>query len=158
MDYRVTREIPVPTMLFLPWVWTDEPRTEKPLLFASRFDGTGLRQGWRLLTGGIRLYFAVLRAPGALGASVRAHPLSGRYYTLSLWKDEKSLLAFAHGPAHRKAVTSLAELGRARGVLASRLADPRRPTWQGTLRWLGSLEVAPYRHQDEPPAAGPGRG
>lgn len=144
----------MPTMLLLPWAWTNAPRPENPLLFASRFDGTGFRQGWRLSTGGIRLYLAVLRAPGALGVSVRAHPLRGRYYTLSLWKDEESLLAFAHGPAHMKAVAGMGEFGRARGVLASRPAGPRRPTWPDTLRWLGSLEVGPYRHQQEVPAGG----
>ena len=118
--------MPVPTMLVLPWRRTDEPRPENALLFASRFDSTGLRQGWRLFTGGIRLRRAVLRAPGALGVSVRAHPFRGRYYTLSLWKDEESLLAFAHSPVHRNAVASMAGLGLTRGVLASRAAGPRQ--------------------------------
>ena len=45
--------MPVPTMLLLPWQRTVEPRPENALLFASRFDSTGLRQGWRLFTGGI---------------------------------------------------------------------------------------------------------
>jgi len=147
------------TMLVLPWRRTDEPRPEKALLFASRFHSTGLSQGWRLFTGGIRLRHAVLRAPGALGVSVRAHPLSGRYYTLSLWKDQESLLAFAHNPAHRNAAASIAGPGPARGVLASRDADPQhRPTWRDTLHWLAALDPGPYRHhpsQPDPAAPAP---
>jgi hypothetical protein len=139
----------MPTMLALPWRRTDEPRPEVALLFASRFDGAGLRQGWRLFTGGIRLSQAVLRAPGALGVSVHADPFRGRYYTLSLWKDEESLLAFARDRAHGDAVASMAELGPARGVLASRPADPQRPTWPDTLRWLATLEAGPYRHYQQ---------
>jgi hypothetical protein len=136
------------TMLVLPWLRTDEPLPEKAVLFGSRFDSTGLRQRWRLFTGGIRLRRAVGRAPGALGVSVRAHPFSGRYYTMSLWKDQKSLLAFAHDPAHRDAIAGIAELGPAAGVLVSRDADPaQRPTWRDTTRWLAALEAGPYRHQ-----------
>jgi len=141
----------MPTMLALPWMWTGQPRPENALLFASRFDSTGIRQGWRLLTGGIRLYIAALLAPGALGVSVRAHPVSGHYYTLSMWKDEQSLLAFAHGLAHTEAMARMAELGPARGVLASRNADPRqRPAWPETTRWLATLEPGRYRYEGSP--------
>jgi hypothetical protein len=138
-------------MLVLPWQRTKEPRPANALLFASRFDGTGLRQGWRLFAGGIRLRGAVLRAPGALGVSVRAHPVSGRYYTVSLWKDQESLLAFARSPAHRNAVASMTALGPARGVLVSRDAQPRqRPAWPDTMRWLAAQHPGPYRHLRQP--------
>jgi len=142
----------MPTLLMLPWQWTGQPRPENAMLFASRFDSTGIRQGWRLFTGGIRLYSTVLRAPGALGVSVRGYPVSGRYYSLSLWKDQQSLLAFAHDPAHTRAVASMAELGPARGVLASRNADPRqRPAWQDNIRWLATLDpVGRYQHHPGP--------
>jgi heme-degrading monooxygenase HmoA len=136
----------MPTMLVLPWRRTAEPRPEHALLFASRFDSSGLRQGWRLFIGGVRLRRAVLRAPGALGVSLLARPLSGHYYTLSLWRDEESLLAFAHDRAHQDAVASMTELGPPRGVLASRPADPHRPSWPAILRWLATMEDGPYRH------------
>jgi hypothetical protein len=144
----------MPTMFVLPWRWTGEPRTGQALMFVSRFDGAGLRQGWRLFTGGVRLRRAVLHAPGALGVSVRAHPFQGRYYTLSLWRDEESLLAFARSGAHRHAVRRMTELGPADGVLVSRDADPRqRPTWRDARRWLATLDPGPYRHQPWPAAA-----
>jgi hypothetical protein len=143
----------MPTMLVLPWRRTNAPWPENALLFASRFDSIGLRQGWRLFTGGIRLRRAVLRAPGALAVSLRANPFSGRYYTVSLWKDQESLLAFAHDFAHQNAVAGMAEFGPARGVLVSRDAHPRqRPTWRDTTRWLAALDPGPYRHQHQPAA------
>jgi len=146
----------MPTLLALPWQWTGQPQPENGLLFASRFDSTGIRQGWRLLTGGIRLYIAVLRAPGALGVSVRGHPVSGRYYTMSLWKDQESLLAFAHDPAHSAAVAGMLELGPARGVRASREAEPRqRPSWADTTRWLATLDRGSYQHLGGPARPGP---
>lgn len=143
----------MPTMLVLPWRWSGAPRTPEALVFASRFDGTGFRRGWRLLIGGVRLRRAVLGAPGALGVSVRAHPIQGRYYTLSMWRDQESLMAFAHGPAHRSAVRTVAELGTVQGVLVSRDADPqKRPTWRDTKHWLRPLRNGPYRHNPQPAA------
>jgi hypothetical protein len=148
----------MPTMLVLPWRWSGAPRPQKALVFASRFDGAGFRQGWRLFTGGILLQRAVLAAPGALGVSLCAHPFQGRYYTLSLWRDEASLMAFARGPAHRRAVRGVAGLGPVQGVLVSRDADPQqRPTWRDTTRWLTALDTGPYRHQPQPAAGGAGR-
>jgi hypothetical protein len=145
----------MPTMLVLPWRWSGAPRPSNALVFASRFDGTGLRRGWRLLIGGMRLRRAALDAPGALGVSVLAHPIQGRYYTLSMWRDQESLMAFAHGSAHQRAVRGVAELGPVRGVLVSQDADPRqRPTWRDTIRWLTALDAGPYRHQPQPAAAG----
>lgn len=144
------------TLLLLPWQRTGEPPVDKALAFGSRFDGTGLRRAWLLITGGVRLYFAVLRAPGALGASLYAQPLRGHYYTVSLWRDRESLLAFARSVAHQRAVRGLAELGPVRGVLISRDADPRqRPTWRDTTRWLAALDPGPYRHQPSPAGSGP---
>jgi hypothetical protein len=141
----------MPTMLVLPWRWSGAPRTHEALVFASRFDGTGFRRGWRLLIGGVRLYRAVPGAPGALGVSVRAHPIQGRYYTLSMWRDQESLMAFARSPAHRRAVRGVAELGPVQGILVSRDADPRqRPTWRDTSHWLTPLGTGPYRHNPQP--------
>jgi hypothetical protein len=147
----------MPTMLVLPWRWSGGPRPAKALVFASRFDGGGFRRGWRLLIGGVMLSRAVLRAPGALGVSVRAYPIQGRYYTLSMWRDQETLMAFAHGPAHRRAVRGVAELGPVQGILVSRDADPRqRPTWRATMRWVTALDTGPYRHQPQPVPAGSG--
>jgi len=135
----------VPTIFTLPWRWTEQARPVSTVVFASRFDSTGLRAGWRLFVGGIRLGDAVLRSPGALGVSVRAHPLKSRYYSMSMWEDEASLLAFAHSADHQAAVRHLTELGTVAGVLLSYESDAQRPRWRETLRWLATAEPGPYR-------------
>jgi len=134
-------------MFTLPWRWTGRARLESSLVFASRFDGAGLRAGWRLFVGGVRLRRAVLRSPGAIGVSVRAHPLKGRYYTVSMWDDEASLLAFAHSAYHQAAVRRLTEVGTVAGILVSRQAEARRPRWRETLTWLAAAEPGPYRRE-----------
>lgn len=140
----------MPTMFTLPWRWTPRPRPAQVVVFASRFDDTGPRAGWRLFWGGIRLRRVVLRSPGALGVSLRAHPLKGRYYTLSMWDDEAALLKFARDDAHRSAVQSITEIGPVQGVLLSCKADNRRPRWTETLRWIDGSEPGPYRKDDAP--------
>jgi hypothetical protein len=145
----------VPTMFTLPWRWTGKNRPEPTVVFASRFDGAGLRARWRLFVGGIRLRRAVRRSPGALGVSLRAHPFKGVFYTLSMWEDEASLLAFAGGADHQAAVRQVGGLGPVQGILLSRPADGGRPRWKDTLRWLADAEPGPY-HRDAPLPQTPG--
>ncbi len=135
----------MPTMFTLPWRWTEQARPESTVVFASRFDGAGLQAGWRLFVGGIRLRRAVLRSPGALGVGLRAHPLKGRYYTVSMWDNETGLLAFAHSADHQTAVRHITELGTVAGILLSREGDARRPRWNETIRWLATAQPGPYR-------------
>jgi hypothetical protein len=138
------------TLLVLPWQRTREPIPEHPLLFASRFDATGPRPAWHLFTQGLALRQVVLRSPGALGVSVRAHPFRGHYFTLSLWRDEQSLLAFARSPAHREAVRRMTNLGPVRGVLVSQPIGRRgRPNWRAITGWLATTEPGSYRRQAE---------
>lgn len=82
-----------------------------------------------------------------MGVTLMAHPMRGTYYTLSMWRDEESLLAFAHGAAHGEAVRRLASLGPVQGILVSRDAGTeRRPRWRETKRWLAALSPGPYHH------------
>lgn len=135
----------MPTLVTLPWSWTRQPRPAEAVIFTSRFDAVGLRARWQLLVGGLRLRRAVLDSPGALGFSLRVHPLRGHFHTLSMWTDEQSLLAFAHGSAHRAVVRRIAQVSPVRGVLVSRPVDPRqRPTWRSTLRWVTGAQPGPY--------------
>lgn len=135
----------MPTMFTLPWRWTKAARPERTVVFASRFDAKGLKARWVLFTAGIGLCRAVLASPGALGVSLRAHPIAGRYYTLSMWEDEASLLAFAHGADHREAVRRITELGPVSGILISREDHGARPRWNDILRWVASAEPGSYR-------------
>jgi heme-degrading monooxygenase HmoA len=72
-----------------------------------------------LLWSGLQLRRAVLHSSGAVGVALRAHVIAGRYYTVSTWVDEESLLAFARSEQHRAAVESIRQAGTPDGVLIS---------------------------------------
>lgn len=138
------------TMLTLPWRWTEAERRARAVVFASRFDANGLRARWVLFAAGLRLRRAVLASPGCLGASLRAHPFAGRYYTLSMWQDDASLSAFARGTPHREVVRRVTKLGPVSGILISREVDTSRPRWHDTLRWVATAKPGPYRRESTP--------
>lgn len=140
----------MPTMFVLPWRWTTVTRPERTVVFASRFDAKGLKARFVLLVAGIRLRRAVLASPGALGVGLRAHPIAGRYYTLSMWQDEACLLAFARGRHHGAAVARISELGPVSGVLISREDNGARPAWKDIVRWVKSADPGPYRMAPAP--------
>jgi quinol monooxygenase YgiN len=140
----------MPTMFTLPWRWTRSPRRDRSVVFVSRFDAKGLRARWVLIAAGVRLRRAVLASPGVLGVSLRAHVIAGHFYTLSMWEDEASLLAFARGAAHRAAVRRISALGPVSGVLISREDDGARPRWGDILHWVAAAEPGPYRMAPKP--------
>ena len=137
----------MPTIFTLPWRWTPGPRPERVLLFATRFDAVGIKDRWRLLMGGMKLRSAVMGSPGALGVGMRAYLVAGRFYTLSIWTDEQSLLAFAAGEEHRRAVRSMSDLGPVNGVLLSRETTCARPRWRDMSGWVDASEPGCY-HRD----------
>jgi hypothetical protein len=143
----------MPTMFTLPWRWTTDTRPERAVIFASRFDAKGLKARWVLFRTGIRIRRSVLASPGALGVSLRAHPVAGHYYTLSMWDNEANLLGFAHGVEHQAAVRRISALGPVSGVLIAREDDGARPRWGEVLRWVASVEPGPYRMTSTPAPA-----
>ncbi|MHB8452362.1 MAG: DUF3291 domain-containing protein [Mycobacteriales bacterium] len=144
----------IPSLIRTPWVSQSRVRNDRVLVFASRFDGPGPRAGRRLLAYGIRVRANAIVAKGCLGAAVLARPVKGAYYTLSVWQDEPSLQAFAHGKGHRTAVRAMRASGPFNGVLISwwAPAGERRPHWNEVLRRTTAAEPGPYRGPEREPA------
>ena len=70
-------------------------------VMGSRFE---LESPWRSPTFfllSLRVWRQARRTPGLLGVSLRAHPVSGVFWTLSAWADEPSLREFARTDPHR---------------------------------------------------------
>jgi len=70
-----------------------------------------LKSYWRVLP--FVVYTAqvvkqLARADGLLGYSLLARPLSKRFWTLSVWKNEEALRAFVQHPPHVRIMTALA--------------------------------------------------
>jgi heme-degrading monooxygenase HmoA len=130
----------------LPWIGRRRATQGQVLVFASRFDGRGVRSSWALFTGGMRIWRTALRSPGVLGASLWAKPIRGSYYTLSAWESEEALRAFARSAAHRRGVKVLRAAGAVDGVLISwwEDADTWRPRWKDALRRAHASTPGPY--------------
>jgi hypothetical protein len=70
-------------------------------VMGSRFE---LGARWRsphFLLLSLRIWRQARRSPGLLGVSLRAHPVSGVFWTLSAWTDEAALRNFARTDPHR---------------------------------------------------------
>ena len=74
------------------------------LAMASEFELTSLRHVPRFFLDSVRIYRQTLRTEGALGVSLEAQPLRGRFRTLSSWRDRAAVDAFVRAEPHRTAM------------------------------------------------------
>ena len=73
-------------------------------VMASRFRLRRLRDVPRFFTDAIRIQRQVIRADGALGVSLVAHPLRREFLTLSAWSNHEALDALVRTDPHRSAM------------------------------------------------------
>jgi heme-degrading monooxygenase HmoA len=140
------------SLFAIPWRWRTRPTSERVLVFVSRFDaprgrGSGRwRQTIVLMRGGLKIRRHALKSPGNIGVSLYGSPLRAKFYTMSAWQDEASLMGFAHSPAHMDGIRALYANGRVDGVLISWWddADGWRPGWRDAIRRADSATPGPY--------------
>jgi hypothetical protein len=73
-------------------------------------------------------------AGGLVGYSLRAHPLSRRYWTLSVWTDRTALDEFMRMPPHVGVMSSLKPyMGPTKFVQWEITAADGRPSWSAAL-------------------------
>jgi quinol monooxygenase YgiN len=86
----------------LPWTANRQAIADKDaFVMGSKFE---LNSAWRspaFLMQSMRIWRQTRHAPGMLGVSLRAHPVSGVFWTLSAWTDEAALREFARTNPHR---------------------------------------------------------
>ena len=76
-------------------------------------------------------------ADGLLGYSLLARPLSKRFWTLSVWKNEDALRAFVQHPPHQRIMTALApHMDRTRFVRWTLKGSELPLQWDEALRRL----------------------
>lgn len=74
-------------------------------------------------------------APGLLGYSVLARPMSKRFWTLSVWEDEAALHAFVQHPPHVRIMAALApHMGQTKFVRWTVRGSPLPLHWDDALR------------------------
>jgi hypothetical protein len=86
----------------LPWIASRQAADGKDaFVMGSRFELSSARRSPAFLLQSMRIWRQARRAPGMLGVSLRAHPVSGVFWTLSAWTDETALREFARTDPHR---------------------------------------------------------
>ena len=90
----------------IPWTSASGGATDDgdALAMASEFELTSLRHVPRFFLDSMRIYRQTLRADGAYGVSLEAHPFRRRFRTLSSWRDRDAVNAFVRTEPHRSAM------------------------------------------------------
>ncbi len=93
-----------------------------------------LRSYWaipRLLSFTRQVQQVLRRAPGLAGYSLLARPLRKQFWTLSVWEDEKALMAFVRGVPHRAVMAALqSAMGPTRFIRWTIHGDSYPPAWE----------------------------
>ena len=77
------------------------------------------------------------RSRGLVGYSLLAHPLSKRFWTLSVWEDENALMEFVRNGAHKQTMIGLRNhLGETKFVRWKVKGSTIPPTWKEALSRL----------------------
>ncbi len=91
-------------MTTIPWKSTNSPQPAT-LTQVSRPELAHARDVPGFLIAALRMRRATLNAPGAVGLSLRAAPLSPTFWTLSSWTDRVAITAFVTSDAHTAVMT-----------------------------------------------------
>ncbi|MGI5453405.1 DUF3291 domain-containing protein [Streptomyces sp. CA-249302] len=98
----------MPTIPWMPGTAKDEtPPAGPPLVMASRLELRSLLSVPKFFLLSLVVFQQVRRSPGVLGASLKAEPLKRTFWTLSAWRDQEALDAFARTDPHAKSVRGL---------------------------------------------------
>ena len=91
----------------LPWRAAQPAHHSTPspvVVRVSRFELKRLQDVQRFLLDSVRIRRQVLRANGALGVSLIAHPLRRQFLTLSAWGDRQAVNGLVRTEPHRSAM------------------------------------------------------
>src|SRR5215217_4453093 len=91
-----------------PWKWSSPLEPERDyLVFASSIPPRSVRSTWRLFRGSSSVRKQLAATDGVIGFSLLARPLAKQYATLSVWRDDAALGAFAAAEPHHELMSTL---------------------------------------------------
>lgn len=128
----------------LPWV---KPNPVRPgttaYVMASRFEVKSLADVPRFLLKSIAAWQQVRKAPGALGASLDAHPLRRTFCTLSAWENREALYTYARTEPHKGVVSAIRPVMRTSTFTFWEVPAAELPiTWADARRHLDEQAAA----------------
>lgn len=135
-------------MITVPWIARRKTTDIAVTVMASRLQLGSRGSVPQFLYLALGAFVQVLRAPGVAGASLKAEPFKGRFWTLSSWSDKAAIAAYSSSDPHRSTV----------GKLKPKMAGSRfliyevtgKPDWKDAI---ARIKVADARAAGEPHAA-----
>ncbi len=92
-----------------PWKTVDSLDPEADyLVLASSIPPKSVASTWKMFRGSRIVRRQLLATDGVMGFSMLAEPLRKRYATLSVWRDDATLDAFARTDPHKEVMVDLA--------------------------------------------------
>lgn len=124
----------------IPWSGTGELESGRTyVVMASYLPLARLRSTPRFFRAVAAIRKQLPTAEGLVGYSLRAHPLSRRYWTLSVWNDRAALHEFMRTAPHVGVMTSLKPHMRATKFVQWEItAAEGRPDWAAALERLAA--------------------
>lgn len=141
-------------MLELPWApGPSTPTTEPVVVMASRLELAQYRHVPAFLIASLRLRRALRSAPGALGLGLAAAPGSRTFWTLSIWRGQEELRAYAASPLHRRVMSRFAPRMAASTFVDWAASGEHVPSWEEARQRLTPLPDAPSGASDVQPSS-----
>lgn len=107
------------------------------LALASSIPPHSLRSTGRLFAGSRAVTRQLQRTDGVIGFALLAEPLRKHYATVSIWRDDEALAAFASAQPHEALMRRLApEMNSPRFVRWPMSGDDGIPSWAEVFRRL----------------------
>ena len=108
------------------------------LVLASSIPPKSVTSTWKLFRGSRAVRRQLLATDGVLGFSMLAEPLRKHYATLSVWRDEAALEAFAGAHPHDRLMKDLAPaMGETTFIRWTISGIDGPPSWRDALARLG---------------------
>ena len=124
------------------WLSSVEPDREY-LLLASSIPPKSRTSTWALFNGSRIVRRQLASTDGFVGFALLAEPIRMRYATLSVWRDEAALDAFAAAEPHRRLMAELApRMGPTRFVTWNAVVGTGPPSWDDALTRLETPSTA----------------
>ena len=121
-----------------PWKWSSPLEPERQyLVLASSIPPQSRRSTWSLFRGASAVRKQLVVTDGVIGFALLARPFAKQYATLSAWRDEDALAAFAKTEPHRGLMIELSpEMGPTKFVRWTIRGVDGRPSWSDALQRL----------------------
>jgi hypothetical protein len=126
-------------LITIPWIARQKKSDAPVTVMASRLELASVKSVPQFMYLALGSFVQVLRAPGVAGASLKAEPLKGRFWTLSSWSDNASIGAYNNSEPHRSTVIKLRpKMSGSRFVIYEVMG---KPGWKDAIKRIKAADA-----------------